>query len=298
MKRLICLFAVVALTIFSASAQDAMVKKDYNLKNFRGLDISSTFYVSVEKSDTYSVSVSVSSDYAPYLDVKVTGGILSIGFKNLPKKLNLTGYVKSVAVARVSMPSLERVSVSGAARLISNDTFDLGDMPFQMSVSGIGEVEQLEVFGTDAKINLSGASKANLFGDFIDIDLEVSGTSRATLTADAEDLVVKASGTATAEIEGEYEDVDFKTSGVSNITIKGKAKEMDVESSGTSSIDALNMPVNSAEVSLSGASVCKTYVLRELEAECTGASTLSYKADDKISLDLKEIARSATLKKL
>jgi hypothetical protein len=51
-------------------------------------------------------------------------------------------------------------------------------------------------------------------------------------------------------------------------------------------------------VRLSGAGVCKTYVTESLEVQCTGASTCSYKADGEIKLDLKEIARTATLKKL
>lgn len=298
MKKLICILAVAALTIFSATAADVVIEKNYNLKGFRGLSISNTFEVEVEKSDTYSVNVAVASEYAPYLDIKVNGGILYIGFKNLPRKLNNTSFIKSAAVARVTMPTLERLSLSGVSKFSCDDVFDIGNSDFQLSLSGISEVEHLEVYGTDADISLSGTSKANIAGDFFEIDMSLSGTSRAVLTANAEDLSVQVSGTAVADIEGEFEDVDFSTSGVSNITVKGKAVELEVESSGTSSVDALRMPVNSADISLSGASVCKTYVLKELEAECTGASSLSYKTDEQIKLDLKEIARSATLKKL
>lgn len=298
MRKLFITLAILATCIFSAAAADVTVEKNYNLKNFRGLAISSTFDVAVEKSDTYSVVVAVASEYVPYLDVKVTGGILSIGFKNLPRKLSTTEFLKASAVARISMPSIERLSLSGASTFVSEDAFDIKNADFALSVSGASEVKRIEVYGSDADISLSGASRANIAGGFIDVEMSLSGTSRAALTADAEDLSVTVSGTAVADIEGEYDEVDLETSGVANITIKGKASKMEVESSGTSSVDALNMPVGSADVSLSGASVCKAYVLKALEAECTGASTLSYKADDKIRLDLKEIARSATLKKL
>ena len=64
------------------------------------------------------------------------------------------------------------------------------------------------------------------------------------------------------------------------------------------SVGALRVPVTTATVRLSGAGVCKTYVKKALEVQCTGASTCSYKADGEIKLDLKEIARTATLKKL
>lgn len=298
MKKYICILACMALSIFSASAADVVIEKNYDLKGFRGLAISNTFDVTVVKSDTYSVNIAVAGEYAPYLDVKVINGILNIGFKDLPRKLSATGYIKSDAVARISMPSLERLSLSGATKFNCEDAFDIGNADFQLVVSGASEVKRVEVYGTDADIDVSGASRANIAGDFVNIEMTLSGTARAALTSDAEELSVIASGTSVADIEGEFTDVDFDTSGVANITVKGKAVKMEVESSGTSSVDALNMPVNSADVEISGASVCKAHVLEELEAECSGASTLSYKADGDIKLDLKEIARSATLKKL
>ena len=298
MKKIISILAILALAVFSASAADVIVEKNYNLKDFRGLEISSTFDVTVEQSDTYSISIAVLSEYAPYLDIRVTGGILNVGFKNLPKRLNTTSYIKSAAAAKICMPSLERLSLSGASTFSTADSFDAGNNGIQISVSGASELKHVEMYGTDARITVSGASRASITGGFVDIDMAVSGTSRATLAADAEELNVTASGTAVADIEGEYEDVELSASGVAHITVKGQADELDATGSGTASIDVLKMPVNSAEVSLSGASVCKTYVQKELEASCSGASTLSYKSDNEIKLELKQIARTATLKKL
>ena len=71
-----------------------------------------------------------------------------------------------------------------------------------------------------------------------------------------------------------------------------------MNASSAGSVDALRMPVATATVRLSGAGVCKAYVKEALEVQCTGASTCSYKTDGEIKLDLKEIARTATLKKL
>lgn len=299
MKRLFSIIALLAFSLTAASASNGItIEKNYSYKDFRGLAISNTFDVSVEKSDRYSVNVAVLDEYAPYLDIKVNGGILYIGFKNLPKKLSTTSYIKSAAVAKVSMPALERLSLSGASKCTSDDRFDINDSYFQMSVSGASEVGRIEVYGGDARIKVSGASRVNVAGGFVDVEIEVSGTSRATFKAAGEDLDVKTSGTGVADIEGKYDEMTLTASGASNITVKGSAGDLEVKASGAASVDAINAPVRSAEVSLSGASVCKTAVTEELEAECTGASTLSYKADGRIELELKEIARSATLKKL
>lgn len=297
MKKLYCIIAILCMSLISASAEDVIIEKNYNLTGFRGLAVSNTFDVTVEKSDSYSVSVAVPDQYASYLDVRMSGGILYIGFKNLPRKLSAASLIKS-AVAKVSMPSLERLSLSGASKFECEDAFEIGNTGFQLSVSGASEVKRVEVYGTDAVINVSGASKANIAGGFIDVGIEASGTARVVLTADGENLEAKSSGSAVADIEGVYEVLDFHASGAANITIKGGAESMEVDCSGAASVDALNAPVRFAEVSLSGASVCKTAVTEELEAECSGASTLSYKADEDVKLRLKDISRTAGLKKL
>ena len=298
MKKLICIFAILAASIFSASAENVIIEKNYSLKNFRGLSISNTFDVTVEKADSYSIHIAVLDEYAPYLDVRVIGGVLNLGFRNLPRKLSATGYIKSAAVAKITMPSLERLSLSGASHFEAKGSFDIGSAPFQMTVSGASEVKRVEIFGGDAMIDVSGASRANISGSFVDIEMDLSGASRTALTADGEDLRIEASGTAVAESEGEYENAEFETSGVSNITVNGMAATLNVDASGTSSVDALNMHVDTAEVNLSGASVCKTDVSGSLKTECTGASTLSYKAYDNLKLDLREMSRTSTLKKL
>lgn len=298
MKKLYCIIAILCMSLLSAKAADVIIEKNYNLKDFRGLSISSTFEVTAVQSDSYSVNIAVPAEYAPYLDVRVTGGILNIGFKNLPRKLNAASIVKSAAVAKVSMPSLERLSLSGASKFESEDAFNIGNAGFQISVSGASEVKRVEVYGADALINVSGAARANIAGSFIDVEIVASGTARVMLTADGEDLDVKTSGSAVADIEGLYENFDFNTSGAANITVKGGAEDMDVECSGASSVDALKAPVRTADVSLSGASVCKAYVSEKLEVKCSGASSLSYKADGDIMLNIKEISRTAGLKKL
>ncbi|MDO5442186.1 MAG: DUF2807 domain-containing protein [Bacteroidia bacterium] len=298
MKKIYCFITILFLSLISASAENIIIEKNYNLKDFRGLAVSNTFDVSVGKSDSYSVKVAVSDEYAPYLDIRVSGGVLNIGFKNLPRKLSSTSLIKAAAVAKVTMPSLESISLSGASKFNCEDPFDIGNSNFQASVSGASEIKRVEVYGADASINVSGASKANIAGNFVDVEVVASGTARVVLTADGEELEVKSSGSAVADIEGMYEDFDFKASGAANITMKGGADEMDVECSGAASVDALNAPVRSAEVSLSGASVCKTAVAEYLEAECSGASSLIYKADDDINLKIKELPRTASLRKL
>ena len=254
MKRIVIIFAVMANTIlgcFTAAAQT--VSKDFDLKGFTGVELGSSFKATVQKSDSYKVSVEVSDDLAPYLDVRVSKGDIIIELRNAPAKLTILN--NRVMNATISMPELRSVTLNGSSKLTVADSF-------------------------------------------VSVNIQSVGTSRLDMTANADDLTVKSAGTAVSEIDGTFDTVDLDMGGTANVTLKGQADEMDVIASSAGSVDALRMPVATATVHLSGAGVCKTYVKEALEVQCTGASTCSYKVDGDIKLDLKEIARTATLKKL
>ena len=297
MKRILTFFAVLAILIAASSAASAQTaKKDYDLKGFTTVEFNNEFKATVRKSNDFSVSVELPEELVPYLDVRVSKGALIVELRNVPTKLNV---LKSSSVnATVTMPELRGVTLNGAAKLTVPDSFDLGNGDFTLSTAGTSEVRQMEIHAKNATLSLLGASRIHLNGDFVTVNIQSAGTSRLDLSADADDLVVKSSGTAVSEIDGSFETLKMELGGTSNVTLKGEAEDMTVNASSAGSVDALRMPVATATVNLSGAGVCKAYVKEALEVQCTGASTCSYKADGEIKLDLKEIARTATLKKL
>ena len=297
MKRIFTFFAVLAILITASSAASAQTaKKDYDLKGFTAVEFNNEFKATVRKSNDFSVSVELPEELVPYLDVRVNKGALIVELRNVPTKLNI---LKSSSVnATVTMPELRGVTLNGTAKLTVPDSFDLGNGDFTLSTAGASEVKQMEIHARNATLSLLGASRVHLNGDFVTVSIQSAGTSRLDLNADADDLVVKSSGTAVSEIDGTFETLNMELGGTSNVTLKGEGEDMTVNASSAGSVDALRMPVATATVHLSGAGVCKTYVKEALEVQCTGASTCSYKADGEIKLDLKEIARTATLKKL
>ena len=290
----LAVMAILIITSSVASAQTA--KKDFDLKGFTAVEFNNDFKATVKKSNDFSVSVELSEELVPYLDVRVSKGTLIVELRNVPAKLTILK--SNVVNATVTMPELKGVTLNGAAKLTVADSFDLGNENFTLSTAGTSEVKQMEIHANNATLSLLGASRVHLNGDFVTVSIQSSGTSRLDLSADADDLVVKSSGTAVSEIDGSFETLDLDLGGTSNVTLKGEAEDMTVVASSAGSVDALRMPVTTATVRLSGAGVCKTYVKKALEVQCTGASTCSYKADGEIKLDLKEIARTATLKKL
>ncbi len=297
MKRILTFLAIMATLIITSSVASAQTaKKDFDLKGFTAVEFNNDFKATVKKSNDFSVSVELSEELVPYLDVRVSKGTLIVELRNVPAKLTILK--SNVVNATVTMPELKGVTLNGAAKLTVADSFDLGNENFTLSTAGASEVKQMEIHANNATLSLLGASRVHLNGDFVTVSIQSSGTSRLDLSADADDLVVKSSGTAVSEIDGSFETLDLDLGGTSNVTLKGEAEDMTVVASSAGSVDALRMPVTTATVRLSGAGVCKAYVKKALEVQCTGASTCSYKADGEIKLDLKEIARTATLKKL
>ena len=297
MKRFSTILAFVATFILTASSVCAQtVKRDFDLKGFTSLEISNDFKATVQRSNDFSVSVELSEELVPYLDVRVSKGVLIVALRNVPTKLTLLK--KNVIEASISMPDLRGVSLNDGVKLTVAGRFDLGNNDFALSTAGASEVKQMEIHAKNATLSLAGASRIHLSGDFATVDITSAGTSRLDLGADADELFVKSSGTAVSEIEGSFDTIDLDLGGTSNVTLKGKADDLKVKASTAGSVDALRMPAATADVSLSGAGVCKVYVKEALEVQCTGASTCSYKADGEIRMNPKEIARTATLKKL
>ena len=74
--------------------------------------------------------------------------------------------------------------------------------------------------------------------------------------------------------------------------------ELDIEGSGAASIDTRSAKANEVTVELSGAANCKVSAIRRISVEATGASTCSYEAEADTMVDVIQVARGASLRKL
>ena len=94
-------------------------------------------------------------------------------------------------------------------------------------------------------------------------NFEVSGASSGNLSS------VKA------------DELELKASGASKIKIEGTANQLNVEASGASTIDAENLKAENAEVNASGASKADVSAEKDLDAEASGASKITYTGEPK-----------------
>ncbi len=150
--------------------------------------------------------------------------------------LKTAHYIATTTRAEITMPQLRGLELSGATR---------------GTVSGFSSTENVD-------IEVSGASSLDMVDMSTgDIDFRISGASRVT-------------GDITAR------DADFEVSGASTVQLEGSAADTVIEASGASRAELAGFTVNNADVRLSGASSGTVNLEGRLDADLSGASTLSY----------------------
>jgi hypothetical protein len=186
------------------------VTRDMDLSGFTRLEISHAFRVYLTQSDRYEVIITADDNMWDALDVFKSGNTLKIGVD--PGAFS----VQNVTLeAEISMPSLERASVSGASRLTGE--MDTGDITLE--VSGASRLT-LGGSGGDLRIDASGASQVDLAGFVVgDADVEASGASTVTVHVTGR-LNADASGASRVEYLGDPRLGNIDTSGASSVRPK------------------------------------------------------------------------------
>jgi hypothetical protein len=211
----------------TGSGKSVTVQKD--LTGFSKVSAGSAFRIDVSQSDSYSVVITVDEKVVPYLDVTVQGDTLRI---YLRPGLAISG-ASGPMDAKVTMPKLTGLDLSGATHATvggfkSSDRLDT-------DVSGASRLDGSVETG-DVRFQLSGASRVTLSGKGQKMTLGASGASQANLEEFAvTEAKVELSGAsrATVNVTGK---LDVNVSGASNLRYTGNPALGSVQSSGASTI--------------------------------------------------------------
>ncbi|HEX8746816.1 MAG TPA: head GIN domain-containing protein [Pyrinomonadaceae bacterium] len=94
---------------------------------------------------------------------------------------------------------------------------------------------------------------------------------------------VSSSGASQITIDGvKNEQLMIETSGASKIDASGETKSVEIESSGASKVDVRDLRAARVKVSLSGAGHANIYASEEVNADVSGASSVTYYGDPKV----------------
>ena len=279
-----------------STAAYSTITKDYDLRNFTGISASGVTKVELSKG-SFSVRVECIDILEPYLKVRVVGKNLVIGFNDIPSSVQRKLRTDNLLKAYVSMPRLESVKLSGASSLRCNDSFDLGNNVFSCELSGATSIADVNVKAKKVMLDMSGVAKGTFNVDCDDVTSSMSGATYAKYDIASGSFTLEMSGSSKAEGAFVGNNISVEGSGVSYASLSGKSKDLKLEGSGATKFAFGDMPVSTSSVELSGSSSARVDVGSELKVELSAVSSLYYKGNNKLSLDVESVSRAATLKK-
>jgi len=173
-----------------------------DIKGFKSVDVSGVFQVEIVAQKDFGVQVEADENLLQYIKTEVNDGVLEI---STSKRIKSSSGLK----VRISAPDVEKLEVSGVAKVSLADLKNLG---LEVETSGAskvtlaGEADKLvvDVSGASnidaenlktraATVEASGASKVSVFATDA-VRTDASGASRITYTGGATDVVKKTSG--------------------------------------------------------------------------------------------------------
>ncbi len=204
------------------------LKTPQTTANFSKLDVAGAISVELTQGKTCTVEV-VPETAKDLVHVEITNGTLHLS--NEPNKKNTRN---ERILVKVSMPTLEKVEMSGATNLFSTNQFDVKSLVIGMT--GASDLK-LKVSASTLKGDISGASNLKLDGTCELMNLDLSGASQANLfDLSAKKANVDNSGAAHAEISvSEVLVLDGSGASVTYYQVSGNSKSVStsLETSGS-----------------------------------------------------------------
>ena len=206
------------------------VSREFNIKDFTGLNFGYNTEVTFIQSDSYKVEVKTTEKVFDYLQVKNKNGFLTMEFP-----LSTPNKVKNEKVyLYVTAPVINNFDLSGVTKLHA-EGFKANKV--DMDISGASEITVGKVECTQADIDCSGASKMNLAIQAQELDIDCSGASKMKANLQAKEVDLDLSGAVKGELDIVSDEVECDISGVSKISGSFKGKRIDIECSGSGKID-------------------------------------------------------------
>ncbi|MCX7912806.1 MAG: DUF2807 domain-containing protein, partial [Dehalococcoidales bacterium] len=177
-------------TVVSGSGETATWEMAYTA--FNRLEISSGFEVTLTRTDSHAVSITVDKNLYEHLKIAQRGDTLYLGLK--PGRI----YEDAVRRASISLPELRRLEVSGGSS-VTLSGFSVG-YPVDFIVSGSSKLDFGQTAVSNTTINISGASTAYGNLQATKVGLDISGKSSLRLTGKAESMTLVVSGVSSADL--------------------------------------------------------------------------------------------------
>jgi hypothetical protein len=245
---ILAVLATLLLTGCSLVGSGPIVDKSYDISDFREIEISHDFKYDITQSGTYSVNASIHENLVDHLDIYKSGQVLQV-------KLKPGNIANSDARIKITLPQLERLQVSGAAK---------------GNVNGFKSSQNLD-------LELSGASQCEINIEAGRTRIDISGASRANGKIKTAETRITVTGASNCEFNGTAGDTRLELSGASHANLR----DFIIENAGADISGASGADINTSgtlDLSLSGASTLNYYGNPKLgKIDISGASQMHEK---------------------
>ena len=259
MRKLVSTLMAVTLMLVSATvcAERITPSKNYvtkkvNVGSFNAISTSSSVdVIYTQSSGGQNVEIYAPDNLVDYIDVRVEGGVLEVGFKSPRNNFSING--KHKKEVRVSAPAVNSLKASSSGDIIiKNGLKTSGKVTVKASSSG-------DVTGSTISCD-DFAATANSSGDVI---LEkVSCTNFSADASSSGDVSADASSSGDVILAGICENASYRASSSGDVKAKGM-KAVNVTASASSSGDV------------------ECYVTGSLTAKASSSGEVAYKGNPK-----------------
>lgn len=222
---IVSITALFLLTSCSISveknAQEEMVERTLDLKDFNKMHLSGSVDVIYTVSDSFCVKLEAPKDFIERLDVNVKDSILRVSTKEESREGHwvIRSHDGNHCKVYVSAPSLSAVNIAGSTDFVCNDTLTTKSLALQIAGSGDINIKRLVSERTSMSVAGSGdIDITSLKSDIYDINIAGSGDVKANCDS-CGIISVSIVGSGDIELSGYARDLrksiagsgDFKT---------------------------------------------------------------------------------------
>lgn len=202
-----------------------VITENRRVSGFDEVELSGVGKLIIEQGTTESLEITAEENLMPYLESRVTGGVLNLGvddFVNIQPSAEVVYHLKVIDLASIE-------------------------------TSGLGDVESLSLAANSLRIQISGSGKVTIKDlQATELSVAVSGLGDIILAGkvDEQRLELSGAGTYTAgDLESKSADVSISGSGNAVLWVK---ERLSTEISGMGTVEYYGSPVIDSEISGAG----------------------------------------------
>ncbi len=209
-------FMAISMILMSFNATSQTVKENRNVTGFTGVALAFSGNVYITQGDQFKVEIEADRDALEVIETTLRGDVLVLKTKN--------GVWRNLGKinAYITLPSIEKLSVSGSGDMICESPIRTSEIDLSVSGSGSLRLSNLSAREVDAEVTGSGdivISGQPLSGSELDATITGSGDIKA-VDFPVEEVDVQITGSGSASVNA-IKELETSITGSGNVNYKG-----------------------------------------------------------------------------